>query len=93
MQSRFSAFAVAAEQYLLQTWHPSTRPEHLDLDADIRWLFLDITEVVLGGPLDATGIVEFSAHYQQSDGRAELRERSNFVRQDGSWLYVSGDQS
>jgi uncharacterized protein YchJ len=31
MRSRYSAYALGLEEYLLATWHPSTRPEKLDL--------------------------------------------------------------
>ena len=32
MRSRFSAFGVGDEAYLLRTWHPSTRPPLIDFD-------------------------------------------------------------
>ncbi len=35
---------MGIQTYLLATWHPSTRPQQLDLDVDPfpRWLGLDI---------------------------------------------------
>ena len=44
MRSRYSAYALGDRDYLLQTWHASTRPQQLELDAagTIRWLGLVI---------------------------------------------------
>ncbi|GAA2890193.1 YchJ family protein [Microbacterium esteraromaticum] len=90
MRSRFTAFAVGDAQHLLRTWHPSTRPERLDLDDDVRWQRLDILYQQLGGPFDDHGIVEFEAFYRGAEGRGSLRERSTFVRETRLWLYVDG---
>ena len=37
MRSRYSAFAVGNEPYLLSTWHPDTRPSRVELDPAVRW--------------------------------------------------------
>ena len=37
MRSRYSAFAVGDADYLLRTWHPSSRPRELVLEPDLRW--------------------------------------------------------
>ncbi|WP_312858428.1 YchJ family protein [Pseudonocardia pini] len=86
MRSRFSAFAVGDVPYLRRTWHPSTRPRHVQLDADRTWTRLDILDVQRGGLLDTDGVVEFRAH---SSGGV-LHERSRFVRADRAWLYLDG---
>lgn len=90
MRSRFTAFAIGDAQHLLRTWHPSTRPARLDLDDDTRWQRLDILDQHLGGPFYDRGIVEFEAFYRDAEGRASLRERSSFVREERLWLYVDG---
>lgn len=90
MRSRFTAFAVADVDHLLRTWHPSTRPDRLDLDDETRWQRLDIIDHVAGGPFDDRGVVEFEAFYRDAAGRGTLRERSSFVREDRLWLYVDG---
>jgi SEC-C motif-containing protein len=85
MRSRFSAFAVGDEAYLLRTWHPSGRPRGpLGLDPDQRWSGLEILDRSGGGLFDAEGTVEFVAHHR----RGALHENSRFVRDDGRWLYV-----
>ena len=90
MRSRFTAFAVGDAAHLLRTWHPSTRPDSLDLDDTLRWQRLDIIDLERGGPTDDQGIVEFEAFYRDAEGRGSLRERSAFVREAGLWLYVDG---
>ena len=91
MRSRYSAFAVGNRQYLLDTWHPSTRPAVLDLDADLQWRRLDIVDTVAGGPLDNTGVVRFRAHYRAGVERGIQEETSSFMRINGNWLYVDGE--
>jgi len=90
MRSRYSAFVLARADYLLATWHNSTRPASLDLDAATKWLGLEVREHKVTS-VD-TAEVEFVARYRV-DGRAvRLHERSRFVREDGRWFYVDGDQ-
>ncbi len=88
MRSRYSAYSLGDTPYLLHSWHPSTRPESLELDPGIRWYRLDILGTVAGGPLDTSGIVEFSARYTTEDGVGQQREVSRFVRENGRWLYL-----
>jgi SEC-C motif-containing protein len=87
MRSRYTAFVVGDAEYLLATWHPSTRPRTLELDPGIAWRSLEIVRTVRGGPLDRDGIVEFVARYAADGERAALRETSRFVRED-RWRYV-----
>lgn len=91
MRSRFTAFAISDAGHLLRTWHSSTRPGHLDLDDDVRWLRLDILGQVQGGPFDVDGIVEFEAFFRQSGERGSMRERSRFVREERVWFYVDAE--
>ncbi|WP_285116111.1 YchJ family metal-binding protein [Leifsonia sp. fls2-241-R2A-40a] len=87
MRSRFSAFALGDADYLLRSWHPSTRPTELTLDPDLRWYRLDIQRTERGGPFDRDGVVEFVAYYKGSD-RGALHEVSRFVREERDWFYV-----
>jgi SEC-C motif domain protein len=92
MRSRYVAYVLAREDYLLRTWHGSTRPAQLGLqDAGaVKWLGLKILRCEAGGADDREGTVEFVARYQVN-GRAErLHESSRFVREAGQWLYVDG---
>ena len=90
MRSRYSAFALARASYLLETWHPSTRPTTLEVDPATRWFRLDIVRALGGGPFDDAGTVEFEAHFRDGDGVGVQYEVSRFARVDGRWLYVDG---
>lgn len=99
MRSRFSAFATNNEPYLLASWHPSTRPETLELDPQLRWYRLDILGTT-GGVFDTRSTVEFAAYYRSTpstpdDARVKgvQRENSRFEKVDGEWLYVDGEVS
>jgi len=85
MRSRYSAFALGFAGYLLETWHPSTRPASMELDEGLRWYRLDILATTRGGPLDTTGTVEFEAFYRGGS----QRELSSFVREQGRWFYLA----
>jgi SEC-C motif-containing protein len=93
MRSRYSAFVLGLEGYLLSTWHPATRPAGLELDATPRpqWLGLAVKSHTL---LDDThAIVEFVARYKLNGRAFKLHETSRFERVDGRWLYVDGEVS
>ncbi|MCC6854614.1 MAG: hypothetical protein IT189_00995 [Microbacteriaceae bacterium] len=89
MRSRFTAFALGDADYLLKSWHPTTRPRSLQLDPDLRWYRLDIIGRSKGGLLDTEGIVEFVAHYRSPAGIGEQRENSRFLRDAGEWRYLA----
>jgi SEC-C motif-containing protein len=93
MRARYTAYTLAREDYLLRTWHPSTRPQTLALRAaaPVKWLGLAILRTDGGGPQDIDGTVEFVARYKPP-GRAErLHEVSRFVRENDQWFYVDGE--
>ncbi len=90
MRSRYTAYVVGDVDYLLRSWHPSTRPAELALDPDQRWLFLEIVGTQRGGPFDDNGTVEFIAHYKLDGARDAMHELSTFVRVDGAWVYLDG---
>jgi len=92
MRSRYSAYVLKREDYLLATWHPSTRPAHLKLAAQQpapSWLGLSVKRHD-DGALEA--VVEFVARLRYGGGRAQrLHEVSRFLREDGRWYYVDGE--
>ena len=91
MRSRYTAFVVGDRRYLVETWHPGTRPADLDLDADQRWTGLEIVATKAGGGSDTRGTVEFRAGWRHGRERGVLHERSRFVKQSGRWWYLDGD--
>ncbi len=93
MRSRYTAFAVGDTAYLSATWHPRTRPDHLELDPALTWTGLEIVATEAGGTEEASGVVEFRAHWREGGARGELHERSRFVRLRGRWHYLDGETS
>ncbi|PJJ72135.1 SEC-C motif-containing protein [Diaminobutyricimonas aerilata] len=90
MRSRYSAYVRREAEYLLDTWHPSTRPVSLELDPELRWYRLDVLARERGGPLETDGVVEFRAMWRAGTERGEQYERSRFRREGGRWLYLDG---
>lgn len=90
MRSRYSAFVLQNERYLLATWHPSTRPSSLNLkeEAPDQWLGLNVKNASQNGD---QGTVSFVARWKNGGKASRLSETSRFVREDGRWYYVDGD--
>ena len=90
MRSRYCAYVLCNEQYLLATWHPNTRPDSIPFSKDQKWLGLSVIDARPTGEHSAE--VEFIARSRVSNTAAQrLHERSRFVREAGRWLYVDGD--
>lgn len=91
MRSRYSAFVFKLEDYLLKTWHHSTRPAtlHLAEDPPTQWLGLQIKRAE--NTSETTAIVEFVARYKIAGKATRLHETSQFVRIDRRWYYLSGE--
>jgi SEC-C motif domain protein len=90
MRSRYSAYLLKLEAYLLATWHPNTRPAALDLAADsMKWLGLEVKKYLPESTDRAT--VEFVARYKIGGNARQLHEISRFVSEDGLWFYVDGE--
>ena len=91
MRSRYTAFVLENEAYLLHTWEKTNRPGKLEFDVGAKWLGLDIKDFVPTGLQEGqeTAEVEFVARVRVAGKATRLHERSRFVCQDGQWLYVS----
>jgi SEC-C motif-containing protein len=90
MRSRYSAYVLRLEPYLLATWHPRTRPRSLDFSAGpaTGWLGLEVRR---HDPVDADhAVVEFVARYKINGRAYRLHETSRFVHEGNRWYYVDG---
>lgn len=96
MRSRYTAFALGAVDYLINT----TAEEHRNpddvpiLEEQVKattWIGLRILDTVAGTPNDETGVVEFSARFESDEQNGELHERSNFRKENNHWYYVDGE--
>lgn len=105
MRSRYSAYVLRLKDYLLATWHASTRPDTLDLVDSPRWLGLSVKSAsphrdslrsqnnsgnAAGGQTERA-TVEFVARYKIAGRAYKLHETSRFVREDGRWYYLDGE--
>ncbi len=94
MRSRYCAFALGGQgDYLLDTWHPSTRgtltAEFLS-EKTLNWQGLKVLDFRHKGD---EGMVKFEARYLGDNGQPGLlQEVSRFVRVNGNWFYLDSEQ-
>lgn len=93
MRARYSAYVMRLDAYLLDSWHPATRPQTLQTEPSQpspTWLGLRVKRHRQTDADHAS--VEFVARFRIGGASAQrLHEVSHFVREDGRWLYVDGD--
>ena len=90
MRSRYTAYVLADDSYLLATWHPHPRPASLGLDEpQPHWLGLRVKS---SQDLDDNHArVQFVARYKIGGRAFRLEEMSRFERVAGRWFYVDGE--
>ncbi|WP_110338936.1 YchJ family protein [Nitrosomonas sp. Nm84] len=91
MRSRYTAYTLNREDYLLATWHSSTRPISLELarQPPSQWLGLTVKR---HERLSADrAIVEFVARYKINGRAYRLHEISRFIQEHELWFYADGD--
>ncbi len=95
MRSRYSAYTRNNSDYLLKTWHESTRPASLDLTQQPQpeWLGLKVCRTEGGDKNHTTGEVEFIARYKAEEITQVIFEVSRFIKEEGRWYYVDGTLS
>lgn len=96
MRSRYTAFTLKDEPYLVATWHPSTRPQEAIIDESepMRWLGLEIKTALRLRQRKAElphhpdsdrdsdrNTVEFVARFKVGGRAHRLHELSRFVRE------------
>jgi len=87
MRSRYSAYVLGLGPYLLDTWHPQTRPAELESDPPgQRWLGLEVRRHETADADHA--MVEFVARVKLAGRAVRLHERSRFERMAGRWYYL-----
>jgi len=89
MRSRYSAYCIQAADYLVETTHNAKRKFHkkadiLEWSMSNTWLKLEII-------FSDETTVEFKAFYLDESLKAQMHhEKSTFVFENGSWVYVDG---
>ena len=89
MRSRYSAYVMAATDYLIATTHITTRTNLSAKEIEQwaksnRWQKLEIIH-------SETFIVEFKAHFTDRSGKKQVHhEKSKFAYENEKWYYVDG---
>jgi SEC-C motif-containing protein len=98
MRSRYTAFVLGDRDHIdrtriNRTWAQEKRAAEAadDGHGSVKWAGLTIFDTTGGGPQDETGTVTFAARFWHEGILRVHRERSNFHREDGRWMYVDGD--
>ena len=92
MRSRYTAYALRNEQYVLDSWHSSTRPSGLGLELETSMLWTGLNIQKVSAEENNTAYVEFVARFNNEGVAGQIHERSRFVREQGYWFYVDGEQ-
>ena len=98
MRSRFAAFVHGDLDYIERTHAKEVRDDFNRSAAEstaksVEWVSLEIRDTADGGVDDDTGTVEFAARFKK-DGELQVhRERSNFRREEGRWVYIDGQMN
>lgn len=87
MRSRYSAYALHEEQYILDSWHASTRPKHIDADPSVQWIRLKVIDAD-----SSPDHVEFVATFRLNGKAFKLSENSRFVFEDEKWFYLESKE-
>jgi SEC-C motif domain protein len=85
MRSRYAAFALGKADYLLRTWHPTTRPRKIEFTPEEEWVQLRVLAASEAGD---RATVSFIAKSRRGGRIEALHAASRFVREDGRWYYV-----
>lgn len=93
MRSRYTAYAGGNTEYILRSWHSSTRPTELNLDNNVSWTGLKVlNKTSIERAVIEGDYVEFIASYISNGEAGQMHERSRFLREQGEWRYVDGVQ-
>lgn len=89
MRSRYSAYVRGDGRYLvLSTTKDNQHVEDAriieEFSKSVEWLKLDILDV-------NDTHVEFKAYYREGSDIKVLHEKSNFILEEGIWLYADGE--
>lgn len=95
MRSRYTAFVQGQLDYIDKTHAEAVRSDFNRSAAEstansVQWVNLEIIKTTGGGEDDDDGTVEFAARFKEGKELQVHHERSNFIRENGRWVYVDG---
>ena len=98
MRSRYTAYTLRDEAYLLATWHSSTRPAAMHLARDnssrepaTKWIGIGLEVKRAASTGAGSAIVEFVARFKTGGRAQRMHEVSRFVCEHGCWFYVNAE--
>jgi len=96
MRSRYVAFTKADGNYLMRSFHSRYRQvkERKNIEhwaKSVQWMGLAILNSAAGQENDSSGMVEFRALYLENGILQQIHEKSLFERENGKWVYTSGE--
>ena len=90
MRARYCAYALLNEAFLMNSWHPETRPLSIPFEPQLKWTGLKIRTKKAGEVSDNSGEVEFIARCKTNGKASRIHEISQFKRHNGYWVYLDG---
>lgn len=98
MRSRYSAYALALADYIIETTHPD-HPEAQKKNWDWREEILSFSretefidlEILSFEETETSAFVTFTASLRQNDKDLSFTEKSHFEKKDGVWLYKEAE--
>jgi len=90
MRARYCAYVLLNETFLMNSWHPETRPSNLSFEPQLKWIDLKVKTKKFGGINDHSGEVEFIARCKNNGKASRIHEISLFKRRNGYWVYFDG---
>lgn len=88
MRSRYTAYTLKDEDYLLRTWAEETQPRIVEFERAIHWIGLKVLET--NKLEDDSYTVRFIAKYKLNGKAFRLEENSLFNRVQSRWYYIKG---
>ncbi len=98
LRSRYTAFATADTDYLVETLTADIRDSFDRIEAEstaaeAKWQRLEIRGITGGGADDDSGIIEFVAEFTLRGEKRIHHEVSQFRREDGRWRCAGGQMN
>jgi len=95
MRSRYTAYSKKDFDYIVQTWHTSTRPAHLAAllaqdSLSTEWQGLTIIDTYGSTASSDEAFVVFFARFNHNQRPDWIYETSRFVRENNRWYYIDG---
>ena len=96
MRSRYSAYVLNKPQYIYDTYCAQARSSMALEDLvqaanNANFVRLEVLDAPFSADTEQPQQVEFIAHYIENNFHGMLHERSNFMQENGAWVYVDGE--